>query len=711
MGTDRRKTRKGYKQMQREKTMLIADDVELNRALLENIFDDEYSILQAADGVEAMEILRSQPVDVVLLDIVMPRMDGFEVLKAMKEEESLSGIPVIMATSEKEKSEERALILGADDFINKPYRAMVVKKRVENIVVKHILERKRLENALFETRNELNSLIDSVPGGIGVWKVTDKVQVEYFNDGFCRQFGYDREEFQEKFTKDLTVLWVGGDTEYILKRLRENQDSSDRISLVHQVRRKDQILRWFSLNALKYKEEDGVPVYRIVNIDVTESRENELLIEQKNEELRYLLEHDALTGLYNRSTFCRKTADFLRQNPNGTYNMVQFDIERFKVINELYGNFMGDRILLLIAEGLQKCLKDKGTYGRLEADHFAVCLPAGTEELQYVREQMDKSLASVKIEQKINLYYGVYTVEDRDMSVDLMCDRANLALRTVKGNSNRSYAVYNDELHQVVLSEQQLTNSMEEALLQRQFEVYYQPVVDLKTGEVVSAEALVRWNHPEKGMVSPGFFIPFFEHNGFIIKLDAYIREEVCRNIMELGRRGLNCVPVSVNVSRLEFYDPNLCRSIIDLTERYRLEPGMMRLEITESAYTDNPQQLLAAMKELQNYGFQVLMDDFGSGYSSLNMLKDVPVDILKMDMKFLENQGISGRGPEILASLVRMAKKLGMHTIAEGIETKEQGDFLRSVGCEYGQGYYYARPMPADAFTNLLMARENVKG
>lgn len=696
--------------MQREKTMLIADDVELNRALLENIFDDEYSILQAADGVEAMEILRSQPVDVVLLDIVMPRMDGFEVLKTMKEEEALSGIPVIMATSEKENSEERALLLGADDFINKPYRAMVVKKRVENIVVKHILERKRLENALFETRNELNSLIDSVPGGIGVWKVTDKVQVEYFNDGFCRQFGYDREEFQEKFSSDLTALWVGGDTEYILNRLRENKDSNDRISLVHQVRRKDKSLRWFSLNALKYKVEDGVPVFRIVNIDVTESRENELLIEQKNEELRYLLDHDALTGLYNRSTFCRKTADFLRQNPEGTYNMVQFDIERFKVINELYGNFMGDRILLLIAEGLQKCLKSKGTYGRLEADHFAVCLPAGTEELQQVRDQMEKSLASVKIEQKINLYYGVYTIEDRGMSVDLMCDRANLALRTVKGNSNRAYAVYNDELHQVVLSEQQLTNSMEEALLQRQFEVYYQPVVDLNTGDVVSAEALVRWNHPEKGMVSPGFFIPFFEHNGFIIKLDAYIREEVCRNMMELRRRGLKNIPVSVNVSRLEFYDPNLCRSIIDLTERYRLEPQMMRLEITESAYTDNPQQLLAAMKELQNYGFQVLMDDFGSGYSSLNMLKDVPVDILKMDMKFLEDQGISGRGPEILASLVRMAKKLGMRTIAEGIETKEQGDFLRSVGCEYGQGYYYARPMPADSFTSLLIARENVK-
>ena len=697
--------------MQREKTMLIADDVELNRALLENIFDDEYSILQAADGAEAMEILRSRPVDVVLLDIVMPRMDGFEVLRTMKEDEALSGIPVIMATSEKEKSEEHALILGADDFINKPYRAMVVKKRVENIVVKHILERKRLENALFETRNELNSLIDSVPGGIGVWKVTDKVQVEYFNDGFCRQFGYDREEFQESFSRDLTTLWVGGDTEYILGRLRENKDSNERISVVHQVRRKDKSLRWLSLNALKYKEEDGVPIYRIVNIDVTESRENELLIEQKNEELRYLLEHDALIGLYNRSTFCRKTADFLKQNPEGTYNMVQFDIERFKVINELYGNFMGDRILLLIAEGLQKCLKRKGTYGRLEADHFAVCLPAGTEELLYVREQMDKSLSSVKIEQKINLYYGVYTIEDRGMSVDLMCDRANLALRTVKGNSNRSYAVYNDELHQVVLSEQQLTNSMEDALLQRQFEVYYQPVVDLKTGEVVSAEALVRWNHPEKGMVSPGFFIPFFEHNGFIIKLDAYIREEVCRNMLELRRRGLSSIPVSVNVSRLEFYDPNLCRSIIDLTERYRLKPGMMRLEITESAYTDNPQQLLAAMKELQSYGFQVLMDDFGSGYSSLNMLKDVPVDILKLDMKFLENQGISGRGPEILASLVRMAKKLGMRTIAEGIETKEQGEFLRSIGCEYGQGYYYARPMPADAFTGLLMARENVKG
>ena len=690
--------------MQREKTMLIADDVELNRALLENIFDDEYSILQAADGVEAMEILRSQPVDVVLLDIVMPRMDGFEVLKTMKEEETLSGIPVIMATSEKENSEERALLLGADDFINKPYRAMVVKKRVENIVVKHILERKRLENALFETRNELNSLIDSVPGGIGVWKVTDKVQVEYFNDGFCRQFGYDREEFQEKFSSDLTALWVGGDTEYILNRLRENKDSNDRISLVHQVRRKDKSLRWFSLNALKYKVEDGVPVFRIVNIDVTESRENELLIEQKNEELRYLLDHDALTGLYNRSTFCRKTADFLRQNPEGTYNMVQFDIERFKVINELYGNFMGDRILLLIAEGLQKCLKSKGTYGRLEADHFAVCLPAGTEELQQVRDQMEKSLASVKIEQKINLYYGVYTIEDRGMSVDLMCDRANLALRTVKGNSNRAYAVYNDELHQVVLSEQQLTNSMEEALLQRQFEVYYQPVVDLNTGDVVSAEALVRWNHPEKGMVSPGFFIPFFEHNGFIIKLDAYIREEVCRNMMELRRRGLRNIPVSVNVSRLEFYDPNLCRSIIDLTERYRLEPQMMRLEITESAYTDNPQQLLAAMKELQNYGFQVLMDDFGSGYSSLNTLSELPIDVLKLDLKFLREETETKRRHATMQAVINLALELGLQVIAEGVETKQQAQRLALMGCQYAQGYYYGHPMPQEEFEEHFM-------
>ena len=690
--------------MQREKTMLIADDVALNRALLENIFDDEYSILQAADGVEAMEILRSQPVDVVLLDIVMPRMDGFEVLKTMKEEETLSGIPVIMATSEKENSEERALLLGADDFINKPYRAMVVKKRVENIVVKHILERKRLENALFETRNELNSLIDSVPGGIGVWKVTDKVQVEYFNDGFCRQFGYDREEFQEKFSSDLTALWVGGDTEYILNRLRENKDSNDRISLVHQVRRKDKSLRWFSLNALKYKVEDGVPVFRIVNIDVTESRENELLIEQKNEELRYLLDHDALTGLYNRSTFCRKTADFLRQNPEGTYNMVQFDIERFKVINELYGNFMGDRILLLIAEGLQKCLKSKGTYGRLEADHFAVCLPAGTEELQQVRDQMEKSLASVKIEQKINLYYGVYTIEDRGMSVDLMCDRANLALRTVKGNSNRAYAVYNDELHQVVLSEQQLTNSMEEALLQRQFEVYYQPVVDLNTGDVVSAEALVRWNHPEKGMVSPGFFIPFFEHNGFIIKLDAYIREEVCRNMMELRRRGLRNIPVSVNVSRLEFYDPNLCRSIIDLTERYRLEPQMMRLEITESAYTDNPQQLLAAMKELQNYGFQVLMDDFGSGYSSLNTLSELPIDVLKLDLKFLREETETKRRHATMQAVINLALELGLQVIAEGVETKQQAQRLALMGCQYAQGYYYGHPMPQEEFEEHFM-------
>lgn len=693
--------------MNREKAMLIADDVELNRMILENIFSSEYRIFQAEDGIGAMDILNSQRIDIILLDLVMPRMGGFEVLEQVRNSPVLQSIPVVITTSEKEGSEEKALIMGAEDFISKPYQPVVVRKRVENIVEKHILEREKLQRALLETKDELDSLIDSVPGGISIWRVSDKVQVGYFNDEFCRQFGWGRDEFQERFCDDLSKLWVGENRNEIFRQLQKGKESGGRIVFVHQVQRKDGGLRWLSFNAVNYKHEDGIPIYRIVSIDVTEERENEILVERRNREMRFLLEHDTLTGLYNRTAFCSKTAEFLKNNPQKNYVMVQFDIERFKVINELYGSQMGDRILRLIGEGLNKGLNGEGICGRLEADHFAVCLPSGDEWLDNIRQCIKKKLDRVRIEQKINLYYGIYAIEDREMSVDLMCDRANLALRTVKGSSNRSYAVYNDELHQVVLSEQQLADSMEDALKQRQFVIYYQPVVDLATGKTVSAEALVRWNHPEKGMVSPGFFIPFFEHNGFIAELDAYIREEVCRYIRSGIRKGIQMVPVSVNVSRLEFYDPNLTANIITLSEEYGIEPDMLRVEITESAYTDNPVQLLEAMKELQKYGFKILMDDFGSGYSSLNMLKDVPVDILKMDMKFLEGQGISSRGPEILASLVGMAGRLDMQTIAEGIETEEQAEFLRSIGCEYGQGYYFARPMPATDFMNLLQAEK----
>ena len=239
--------------------------------------------------------------------------------------------------------------------------------------------------------------------------------------------------------------------------------------------------------------------------------------------------------------------------------------------------------------------------------------------------------------------------------------------------------------------EQEFNNEMDWALKTGQFHVYIQPVVSLDTGKIVSGEALIRWFHPEKGIISPGDFIPFFERNGFIVKLDAYIREEVVK-ILEK-------TPVSVNISRLEFYAPEFSKNLIALVEKHHVDPSLLRLEITESAYMDDPEQLLREMDILRRSGFKILIDDFGSGYSSLNMLKDASADIIKLDMKFLSGNDSYGREKNILASMVRMAREIGMETVAEGIETEEQAAFLKKMGCEYGQGYYYAKPMPLEEF------------
>ena len=248
-----------------------------------------------------------------------------------------------------------------------------------------------------------------------------------------------------------------------------------------------------------------------------------------------------------------------------------------------------------------------------------------------------------------------------------------------------------------------LLREMEQALSSGQFCVYYQPIYSIKAGRAVSAEALVRWRHPTAGVIPPVRFVPLFERNGFVVRLDRFAWEEVCRMLAERIRAGLPVVPVSVNVSRLNFYDNDFCDTIVGLLQKYGLDPSLLRLEITESAYTDNPVQLLSVLKRLHDIGLTILMDDFGSGYSSLNMLKNVTVDILKIDMGFVQNLEDSERAPTILRRVVEMAHDLKMSVVVEGVETKAQIDFLSSIDCDKIQGYYFAKPMAREDFTALI--------
>jgi diguanylate cyclase (GGDEF)-like protein len=422
----------------------------------------------------------------------------------------------------------------------------------------------------------------------------------------------------------------------------------------------------------------------------------------ENTALRRALERDPLTGIFNRHTFSKRTAKMLRRKAGEVYHLMVWDVEHFKVINDLFGLATGDRVLRVIARCIDEQLRGVGTYARLESDRFALCYPARLYEPAELLGFATARLTEMDAGLHVSLYAGVYCVDDVALSVEQMCDRAYMALLTVKGHYHERFAYYDRAMRDRLMLEQRITSEMNAALLAGQFCFYVQPIYSITTGEPFMAEALVRWNHPELGVVPPRDFIPLFERNGFITKLDAYQWENVCKYQSDLIAEGITPLPLSVNFSRLNLLNPDLCRDVLETAEKYGLSPALLKLEITESAYTDHPEQLLSAIQTLRAKGFAILMDDFGSGYSSLSMLKELPVDILKVDMRFLTGMENNARAANIMTSIVRMAKWLDIVVVAEGVETQAQIDFLRSVGCDGVQGYFYARPMPLEDFTTL---------
>lgn len=578
--------------MDRNLKMMIVDDQPLNRTILAGIFKDEYQIIEAENGKKALEALYEYGgVDIILLDIVMPEMNGIEFLKIITQKEEFKTIPVIVNTQVGEDDMEvQALDLGVEDFIVKPYNPRIVTRRVRNIVQKSVLERKQMAQ-------ELNNA----------------------------------------------------------KRL------------------------------------------------VTETVD----------ELHYRVQHDWLTGIYNRETFYRETENMLLQQQEDKFDLLKLDIDGFKVVNELFGSQTGDKILISVAKMLIDIAGEEGTCGRLDADHFVVCVKEDILQRVFydLVRLLSGELAGKEIHYPIYLHAGIYEITDIRVPIDLMCDRAGMALHTIKGNYVKRYAYYDEELRENMLEEQELATQMEIALEERQFYINLQPIYDVNTNLPVSAEALVRWNHPKKGFISPSVFVPLFEKNGFITKLDMFVWEEVCRTLADFKARGVKTIPVSINVSRINFYNPDLCSILEKLIDKYGLTTADIKLEITESAYTDNSNQLLSAMEVLQDKGFLILMDDFGSGYSSLNMLKNVPVDILKIDMMFIRSLETSDRASSILAYVIRMAKALNMDIVAEGVETENQRKFLLDCGCDCIQGYYYSRPLSVKDFEDLMTSRDVVEG
>ena len=443
---------------------------------------------------------------------------------------------------------------------------------------------------------------------------------------------------------------------------------------------------------------EAVLARRVENI-VARQAQQEYISDHMMGELTRRANFDPLTGIYNKDAFYRMTRQMLDRDTKRAYVLIRWNIERFKLINDLFGKEKGDEVLRTIAHALAAGVPREATFGRLEADHFVACLPAELVEPEQMLSRSVYAFEELAIDHSVIVDAGLYEIDDRMLPIDQMCDRANLALQTINGNYNKHYAYYNNEMRSAMLREQIIRSEMSDALQACQFQVYLQPICSLSSGRAIGAEALVRWIHPTRGIIAPAEFIPLFEKSGFITELDRYVWEEVCRYLQQRQQQGRDPLPISVNASRTSLYNANFHEEIIALTGRYGVDPALFKIEITETAYADNPEQLLETTLRLQEAGYTILMDDFGSGYSSLNTLKDIPVDTLKIDMKFLQGFEAGGRVGTVLLSVLRMAKWLDVSVVAEGVETQDQMAFLRSAGCDWIQGYCFARPMPFDAF------------
>lgn len=419
-------------------------------------------------------------------------------------------------------------------------------------------------------------------------------------------------------------------------------------------------------------------------------------------------QYDRLTGLYSKEFFYQKVRERLDANPEREYDILSSNLENFKLYNDTFGREAGDRMLVRAAEILRAQVGADGICGRYSADRF-LCLRERKKEngLMGMHCHNGQQVEHAGKIESLAVKIGVYEIRDRTISVEQMCDRALLAVESIKGKYDKHVAVYDDVLRSQLLREKMITDSMETALEEKQFTVYFQPKYGLADDRMVGAEALVRWIHPQWGFMNLGEFIPLFEKNGFIRVLDRYIWESVCKKINEWKKKGYPVFPIAVNVSRADIYQPNLVDIFCDLIKKYDIDPAYLHLEITESAYTESPDQIISTVDKLREKGFLIEMDDFGSGYSSLNMLSQISLDVLKLDMKFIWNEMEKPADQSILNDIINMAHRMRLNVVAEGVETREQKKRLEAMGCDYGQGYFYAKPMPMQEYEELLKIHE----
>ena len=446
---------------------------------------------------------------------------------------------------------------------------------------------------------------------------------------------------------------------------------------------------------------------------------------RENEETIYKVAFtDEVTLGANKAKFILDSTKLLNEHREDNYAMISFDITKFKVINELYGYKRANKILKDVYQILKRNLPKGSVCARDFAATFVILykyekedfilkyfVEKVTSEIEKYNDEVMSKLTSnteTRVISKLSIAFGIYPIKEKTIPIAQMCDRASLAKRSNQNDLMKNYKFYDEEIRAQLLHDKEIEDEMQYALDDNQFKMYLQPKFDMQTMEIVGAEALVRWIHPEKGIVQPNDFVPLFEKNGFVIKLDKEMWRQACEFLSNRKKAGASLFPVSVNVSRLHLNNDAFIDELVKLTKEYDIETKYLELEVTESACLNNEKHFTEIMNKLKSLGFTITMDDFGTGYSSLNMLRRLPVDVLKLDRGFICDSIGDEKGKIVVNKILEMANELNMVTVAEGIETPEQAMYLKNAGCKIAQGFLYGRPLDVTTFVHTFLSGEN---
>lgn len=582
--------------------------------------------------------------------------------------------------------------------------------------------------AMNGTTNVSNTFSDKIDGkNINVYATP-----MYFNNNISGVIfaTYASDKYQELITSGV----FGGQT-YILKNINEfgvlpsDNENENLLSQIENNIRKD--------NSAVFKANDKYISYEPIGINnwytatvipkaAIDSKTNELIIftmilstaiiiiflalmiymwvmqNEHNKRINKIVFDDAITKFPNREKFKLDARNILANTNNAKYAMINFDINKFKIINDLYGVAEGNRLLAYVSQVLNRHLKLGEIFARSSADNFNVLMKYEThEEIVNRIMKINEDITEFSHKYTIILAFGIYIIDDVTLDIDTLDDRAKIAKMTTKGRHDVFYAFYTENALNDIIREKEIENEMVVALTNQEFCVYLQPKYNIIENKVVGAEALIRWVKDPNKIYPPSEFIPVFEKNGFITKIDLFVFEKTCQTIRKWLDENYNPVTISVNVARLDMHDTNFIDGLYQTVLKYDIPISLIEIEITETTVLNfsNFKEFLSIVNKLKAFGFTISMDDFGSGYSSLNLLCEIPVDTLKLDKEFLNKNTNMKRGQIIIEDVVTMAKHLKMNLVAEGVETAEQVEFLKSIGCEVIQGYYFSKPLPIHDF------------